>query len=355
MLDNRAKSKPRRKGILGFWDGLSAKKQIFLFVFGLIVLIIVAISTWFTVNIQPVDKSNGEFVEIEIPEGASIQQVASLLSTKNLIKSDLTFVVLSKVKSAKIEAGVHEISPSMSTADVVHRLNSASNSSFQITILPEMTVSDIKELFISYDFTSTEVERAMNKNYSHPLLSSKPANIDLEGYIFPDTYEIKKDDSLEDLLEMTFDDLYKKLSSDGSLALMNSKDMTIHETLTLASIVGKEAPEETDQKIIAGVFWNRLDDGMPLGSDVTFKYAYKMGYCSEDSPSCESAWNTRIHTGLPPGPISNMKYSVIQATLKPTDNDYYYFVAGDDGTIYYAATEDEHQENTYLYCTEQCQ
>lgn len=355
MLDNRVYSKPKRKGLLGFWDSLSAKKQIVLFVCGVVVLLITAIGTWFTINIQPVDRQNGKFVEVEIPEGASIQQVASLLSTKNLIKSDITFMILSKVKSAKIEAGTHEISPSMSTADIVHRLNSASSSSFQITILPEMTILDIKELFISYDFTNTEIETAMNKSYSHPLLSSKPAELDLEGYIFPDTYEIQKQDSLEDLLDMTFDNLYQRLSSDGSLALMNSKGMTIHEILSLSSIVGKEAPDEENQKIIAGVLWNRLEIDMPLGCDPTYQYAYKMGYCSENSPSCESAWNTRIHAGLPPGPISNMKYSVIQAVLKPVDSDYYYFVAGDDGTIHYSATEDEHLEKVYLYCTEQCQ
>ena len=353
MLDNRTRREKR--GVLSFWHRLSANQQILLFICGVIVLIVVAISTWFVVNIQPVDRKNNEFVEVEIPDGASIQQVASLLNTKNLIKNNLTFMVLSKVNSAKIEAGAHEISPSMSTADVIERLNSATDTSFQITILPETTIPDIEELFKSYDFTSTEIKAALSKKYSHPLLSSKPAELDLEGYIFPDTYTLEREDSLEDLLEMTFDNLYKRLSTDGSLSLIKSRDMTIHQALTLSSIVGKEAPAEADQKLVAGVFWNRLNDGIPLGSDVTFKYAYKMGYCQSDSPSCESAWNTRIHAGLPPGPISNMNYSVIQATLQPTISEYYYFVAGDDGTIYYSVTEEEHNENASLYCTEQCQ
>jgi UPF0755 protein len=210
-------------------------------------------------------------------------------------------------------------------------------------------------LFKKYDFTNAEIEAALTKTYSHPLLASKPAELDLEGYIFPDTYEMRKQDTLESLLEMSFDNLYNKLSADGSLALITSRELTIHEALTMASIVGKEAPGEADQKAIAGVFWNRQEMGMPLGSDVTFKYAYKMGYCEVDSPSCASAWNTRIHAGLPPGPISNMKYSTIQAVLSPTASDYLFFVAGDDSTIYYATTEDEHQENVYRYCTTQCQ
>jgi UPF0755 protein len=351
MPDNKLK----QRGIRGIWRKLSAKLQILVFACGVVLVIIAAVAAWFMVNIQPVDSRNGEFVEIEVPAGASIQQVASLLSSKQLIKSDITFVILSKISAARIEAGTHEVSPSMSTADIIHRLNSASKSTFQMTILPEMSIPDIVELFKKFDFTTAEIETALNKNYTHPLLASKPADLDLEGYIFPDTYELRKQDSLEDLLTMTFDNLYKRLSSDGSLALISARGLTIHETLSLASIVAKEAPSDSDQKIIAGVFWNRLRDAMPLGSDVTFKYAYKMGYCDVDAPNCQSAWNTRIHAGLPPGPIANMKYSTIQATLNPTDSGYYYFVAGDDGTIYYAATEDEHHTNVYNYCTTQCQ
>ncbi|MDR3125710.1 MAG: endolytic transglycosylase MltG [Candidatus Nomurabacteria bacterium] len=326
-----------------------------LFVGGVVLAVAAALGAWVAVNMQPVDSSNGEFVEVEVPVGASIQQVASILTAKDLIRSDLVFVLLAKLSSARIEAGTHEISPSMSTADIIHRLNSASKSTFQITILPEMTMLDIKDLFIKYDFSSAEVNTALTKTYNHPLLASKPSELDLEGYIFPDTYEMRKQDNLETLLEMTFDNLYDRLETDGSLALINSKDLTIHQALTLSSIVGKEAPEDQDQKIIAGVFWNRLNIDMPLGSDVTFKYAYKMGYCGVDSPDCASAWNTRIHAGLPPGPISNMKYSTLQATLNPTASEFYYFVAGDDGIIHYATTEDQHHANVYQYCSVQCQ
>jgi conserved hypothetical protein, YceG family len=347
MLNNSRKQ--------SLWRKLSSKQQTVLFICTVVVLIIIAVSTWFVVNIQPVNRNNGEFVEIEIPTGASIQQVATILSTKKLIKNNVTFVILSKVSSIHIEAGTHQISPSMSVPDIIHRLKTASKSTFTITILPETTILDLRELFKKFDFSDAEIETALKKTYSHPLLASKPSDLGLDGYIFPDTYEMHTQDSLEDLINRTFDNLYKKLSSDGSLSLINAKNLTIHDTLTIASIIAKEAPDEEDQKLISGVFWNRLNIDMPLGSDVTFKYAYNMGYCEINSPSCDSVWNTRMHKGMPPGPVSNMKYSTIQATLNPTDSEYFFFVAGDDGTNHFSVTAEEHYQNIANYCTIQCQ
>ena len=345
----------KQKKPKNFWHKLSAKQQISLFVCGVVTLIIIAIGSWFVINIQPANRQSIETVEVEVPAGASVQQVASVLSAKKLIKSNIAFMMLSKLSSTHIEAGVHEISASMSASDIINRLSSASKTTFSITIVPEMAVIDMKELFRKYDFTDAEIESALTKQYSHPLLASKPQELDLEGYIFPDTYEVRKQDSLEDLIEMTFNNLYRKLSSDGSLAQINARGMTIHDALTLASIVAKEAPGDEDQKLISGVFWNRLESGISLGSDVTFKYAYKMGYCDTNSPSCNSIWNTRIHAGLPPGPVSNMKYSTIQATLHPTESNYLYFVAGDDGTNHFSTNMEDHQSNINNYCTIQCQ
>ena len=162
------------------------------------------------------------------------------------------------------------------------------------------------------------------------------------------------DDKAEDLLQKSFDHLYEKLQRDGSLAMISAKGLSLHDTLTLASVVAQEAPDDANQKMIAAVFQNRLENNIRLGSDVTYQYAYKMGYCDENLPSCDSVYNTRIHEGLPPGPISNMNYSSIQAVLHPTLNDNFYFVAGDDGQIYYAKTEDEHQSNVDNYCHELC-
>jgi UPF0755 protein len=187
------------------------------------------------------------------------------------------------------------------------------------------------------------------------LLSDKPAAASLEGYIFPDTYKINSSDTLDKLLALSFDTLYGKLKNDGSLIKINQGGGSVFETLTLASIIQKEVSSAEEQKRVSQVFHNRLDIGLVLGSDVTFHYAYKQGLCAWNTPDCDSIYNTRIYQGLPPGPIANMEYSAIQAALNPAAHDFYYFVAGDDGTTHYARTEDEHLQNVALFCTVLCQ
>lgn len=340
---------------MSFWGRMKPAQQIVTVIFGIIVVIVSGFSIWLGLNLQPQNINDETIKTVEIRSGASIEEAAVILKEKQLIRSDLAYIVYSRVTSSKLAAGVHNVSAAMSTPEIVSHLSSAGQDTFQLTILPEMDILDIKELLRKYDFSDSEINTALNKKYDHPLLVNKPEDIDLEGYIFPDTYELHSDSTIEELLVMTFDNLYSKLSTDGSLSIMRTHGLDIHELLTLSSIVSKEAPEENDQKIIAGVFWNRIEVDMPLGSDVTFQYAYKMGYCDSNSPSCDSTWNTRRHAGLPPGPIANMKYSTIQAVLKPTSNNYYYFVAGDDGTVYYSSTEDGHQQNINNYCHELCQ
>ncbi|GHU10193.1 hypothetical protein FACS189431_8840 [Alphaproteobacteria bacterium] len=333
---------------------LPRNKRPLLIVVAVILAIIVIFAIWLGVNTGPRDPNNTDGVKIDIRTGASVEEVSATLAAKNLIRDSLAFSIYTRLTFTKIEAGSHFIAPSMSAAEIAAVLRSAGNPTYNLTILPEQTIPDTKATLLKYDFSATEIDAALNKNYDHPLLVGKPDGFDLEGYIFPDTYEMHTSDTVEDLLVRTFDNLYDKLKTDGSLAYMATRDLSIYETLTLASIVAKEVPGDDDQKVVAGVFWNRLDWDLPLGSDVTFKYAYAMGYCAADSPSCASAYNTRIHRGLPPGPISNMKYSTIQAVLHPTDSDYFYFVAGDDGRTYFARTEDEHQANVANYCHKLC-
>ena len=338
-----------------FWSKLKPFQQTLMVIAGIIMVAMAAFSTWLGINLQPLGNDNEPIITVEIRSGASIEEAAAILQEKGVIRSDLAYSVYSRITFSKLAAGTHSVSASMSVPEIINTLSSAGQNSYQLTILPEMSIKEIKDLLKKYDFTDYEVSTALSKKYDHPLLRDKPDEIDLEGYIFPDTYELGINNTVEDLLIMSFDNLYNKLSTDGSLTLMRSSDFNIHELLTLSSIVAKEAPKEDDQKIIAGVFQNRINAGMALGSDVTFQYAYKMGYCTANSPSCESVWNTRIHSGLPPGPIANMKYSTIQAVLKPTSSNYYYFVAGDDGIVYYASTDEGHQQNINNYCHELCQ
>jgi UPF0755 protein len=225
----------------------------------------------------------------------------------------------------------------------------------QVTILAGQTLAELKEKLVKSGFAADGVEAAFNRSYDSPILADKPAGATLEGYIFPDTYFLDADSDVAVLVEMALDNLYEKMRSDGSLERLRTQGRSVFETLTMASIVQKEVSDPEEQKMVAGVFENRLQWGMVLGSDVTFHYAYKQGYCAVNSPDCDSVYNTRVYKGLPPGPIANMEYAAIQAVLQPTESEYFFFVAGDDGRTYYAVDENGHFENVRNYCHVLCQ
>ncbi|MDR1300745.1 MAG: endolytic transglycosylase MltG [Candidatus Nomurabacteria bacterium] len=320
-----------------------------------IALAVVAAVAWFIIGMQAVGGAPDK-KEFIVRAGESTETVAKNLSDAGLVRSQPVFWVLVKIMNKRIEAGVYYLSPADNAVQIAFALqNSGVAEDLMIRIDAGETLSELKEHFLNFGFPSDEIDAAFAKTYSSPLLADKPASASLEGYIFPDTYKISRDDDLEVLLEASFDNLYKKLQSDGSLIKINQSGQTIYEVLTLASIVGKEVSDAEEQKNVAGVFYNRLNIGLRLGSDVTFHYAYKAGLCEDNSPLCDSAYNTRIYDGLPPGPIANMEYTAIQAVIYPASHEYFYFVAGDDGTTHYSATEDEHHAKVEQYCTVLCQ
>jgi UPF0755 protein len=227
-----------------------------------------------------------------------------------------------------------------------------------------MTLDQLKQRLISqYGYQAAEIDRAFSADYQNPLLVDKPANASLEGYIFPETFKVNVDDSLQELLERDFNELYSKLTDDHSIAKFKQHDLTIYQALTLASIVQKEASNPRDQRLVAQVFLKRLKEDKPLGSDVTALYgAEQAGVNLPTDPaeaaaiavSYDSPYNTRLHKGLPPGPISNMEYSALQAVENPAKTDYTYFIGGDDRKMHYARTLAEHNANIERYCQISC-
>jgi UPF0755 protein len=225
---------------------------------------------------------------------------------------------------------------------------------FNVTILPGKTLADIKQLLIRDGFVARDIDAAFAQQYSSPLLASKPAGVNLEGYIFPDTYQITSETTVPELLEQTFSTFYSRLQAAGLPQALVAKGFTLHQAITLASIIEQEASNSADRRQIAQVFEKRLASDMVLGSDVTFIYAAKqLGVAP--SPTLDSPYNTRITKGLPPGAIGNFGLDAIAAVANPAPGDYLYFVAGDDGTVHYANTEAEHEANVAKYCSKLCQ
>lgn len=331
---------------------------IFLFLLGIFLLVMAEICIIFA---EPVDKKDGTNIDIVIPNGSSAKRIAKILKENDLIKNELYFTLYVKYNSKKsLKAATYKLSKSMNLDEIVKSLEEGS------TYDPEALVITFKEgeRITSYaeaiakktDYTKEEVLKLMqDRIYISSLindywfLTDTILNVNiyypLEGYLAPETYFFKKDASIEDIIKRLLDEEEKKLEKYKD----EITEANIHEILTMASIVELEGTNTENRKAIVGVFNNRLNIGMNLGSDVTTYYglqaSMKNDLTSEQFASI-NPYNTRasnMNGKLPIGPICNPQDSSIEASINPDINDYYYFVADKYGNIYFTRTGKEHQ------------
>lgn len=315
------------------------------------------IQWWYNDALQP-RSSSTERIKIIIEPGASPSQIADELEKKGVIKSALAFGILIKQEGNrdKLQAGTYLFSPKQSSHEVLAWLVEGKVDTFNVTILPGLTLAQIKQNLIKDGYKAADIDAAYAKDYSdHALLASKPKDGNLEGYIYPDTYQISSETTVEELLSRSFDLFYQQIQRKGLEEELKARGFTLHQGITLASIVGKEVSNATDKRQVAQVFEKRLKEGIQLGSDVTYLYAASLvGQEKSATPDFDSPYNTRIVKGLPPGAIANFSIDSLEAVADPAPGDYLYFVAGDDGTTHFSKTEAEHQDNINKYCTKLC-
>ncbi len=199
-----------------------------------------------------------------------------------------------------------------------------------------------------------------NGHYSYDFPQNEPPGAGLEGYLFPDTYEFPAQNKPEDVVNLMLKDFGQRLTPDLRQAIAG-QGLTIHQAVTLASIVEREAQVPAEQPIIASVFENRMKIGMPLQADPTVQFALSQdpksvaqfglwkGDLTYDDLAVDSPYNTYAHTGLPPGPIANPGLGALQAVAHPAQTNYLYFVAKGDGSHAFAATYDEQLANIAKY------
>lgn len=345
-------SQPRKKP---WWKRFGIKLAILLGFLAVAVGILISSLVWYQWALSAPSVDTRE-VRIVVEPGETAASIANNLHDHDLIRSRLAFNIYTYLSGArpKLQAGGYVLAPNQDARAIVEHLTSGQTDEFNITILPGLTLNELRTQFIRDGFSDDEITEAFEATYDHPLLATKPVNATLEGYIFPETYRMNADQTLQELFERSFDELYSRLEDTKYLEEFTRRNLSIHDGLTLASIVQKEVEDPTDQKQVAQVFLARLGMGMQLGSDVTYMYAAKqMGVTG--TPSLESPYNTRKYVGLPPGPISNMNPSAIDAVAFPAPGDFLYFVAGDDGKTYFSKTEAEHEANVRAHCTTLCQ
>lgn len=316
--------------------------------------------------LKPVSKED-EKVEITIEEGTTTVGIGEILKQNDLIKNELAYkiyVSLNKINDMK--AGSFELNKNMSLSEIVDALVSGdktANKTINITFLEGKNMRWIAKT-IAEKTTNTEenvFETLSDESYLNELIQkywfitedikNKDIYYSLEGYIFPDTYNFKDETvSVQDIFNTMLDEMESNL--EPYKTEMQNSGLSVHKLLTVASIVELESSNKEDRGGVSSVIYNRIKYNMAIGSDVTTYYAIKVDMSERDLKNSElnssNGYNTRgpnMGGKLPIGPICTVSKSSIEAALHPDDTKYLYFVADKNGKVYFANSNEEHQQN----------
>jgi UPF0755 protein len=341
------------------------KRVIILTAVSLVVLILVVAGTiagWYTQAIRPLGKDTNQYIAVDVEKGMTPTAIGQLLQQKKVIRSATAFIWYTRLTHTgdQLQYGDYRLSPSESVATIVKHLTSGDVDTLKITFLPGATLADDKAALIDAGYSQTEVDTAFAATYTGLVFQDKPVSASLEGYIYGETYFFNNGTSVSDILKTTFDTYSQVVKDNDLIALYKAQGLNLYQGITLASIVeremgatGDENTPTSDQKQVAQVFYLRLSQGIPLGSDVTYQYAAKLMGVTP-SPSLDSPYNTRLYAGLPPGPIATPSKSALLATADPASGTYLYFLSGDDGKTYFATTNAQHEANIAAHCQVKC-
>ena len=306
---------------------------------------------------------NNETVNIYVNEGDTYSTISKVLKDNELIKSELAYKIYIKLNNpGNLEYGDYILKKSYSVPELISTLEKGSVDLRQTKSVTFVEGKNMRYIIskITENFNITEKEitdKLSSGEYLDSLIKdywfltddikNKDIYYSLEGYLFPDTYEFYASADIDDIFRTMLNNMEKKL--DKYKSEINNSKYSIHEMMTLASIIELEAGKASDRKGVAGVFYNRLSSGWSLGSDVTTYYAEKIDNWTRDLKSSELSscnnYNTRsscMAGKLPISPICNPSLGSIEAAIEPTSHKYYYFVADKNGKTYFTKTDSEH-------------
>lgn len=331
-------------------------------VIAVIIILIISAIIWYNVSIGPA--KNMETSKIEIEQGMSTEQILDILKEKNIIKNKFSakiYIKLNKITS--LQAGKYEVSSAMPLEKILNKIAKGEilNEEISITFLEgkniRWVVSKIAEETVNTEEDIYNLLR--DKEYLNELINkywfltdvilNENIYYSLEGYLYPETYTFKnKEISAKEIFEKMLNQTDKVLSK-YKLQITN-KGASVHQILTLSSIIELEGKDINSRKGISSVIYNRLKHKMSIGSDVTTYYGLKVDMGERDLYAKEintyNPYNTRgpnMNGKLPIGPISNVSEESIESALNPDSNEYLFFVADSKGKIYFSKTYEEHQ------------
>ncbi len=300
-------------------------------------------------QLSPVDSGTSRSVSFEVPTGQSTPEIAARLRQAGLIRDKNIFVLYLNLHGLRgqLQAGSYDLAASKSTPQIADTLTKGKVTSDLLVIPEGSTLTQIKELAAKHGLKPTDFKTALADTYTSQYASQRPAGTDPEGYLFPDGYQISPATTAHQLIQTMLTTLDQKLSPDLVSALA-AQGLSVHQGLTLASVIEREVANSTDRPMVAQVFLSRLAAGQALQSDVTVQYAATQAGLPFDL-KLNSPYNTYANKGLPIGPICSPGLSALNAAAHPAKTNYLYFVAGKDGKTHFARTLAEHQANVAKY------
>lgn len=317
--------------------------------------------------LKPLDPDATKTIAVEVPIGSGLSSISTLLEEKGVIKDARVFKYYAKFKNeSQFQAGNYDLTQAMTFDELIESLKTGKvyrKPVFTMTIPEGLTLEQIGQIiekktpYTQQEFmdlvTSDTFVQQMMANYPELVTEAVLADnirYDLEGYLYPATYSYYEEKpSLEAIVEemvAAMNNVVKNYSD-----VLAEKQMSVHQLLTFASLLEEEATAQTDRETIASVFYNRINTDMPLQTDPTVLYAlgdHKDRVLYEDL-EVDNAYNTYKNKGLPPGPIAGAGKTSIEATLNPSDTEYFYFLADKEGVNHFSKTYDEHLQKVEKY------
>jgi len=351
----KAKRKKPRIWLVSFWVCFSL----------LFLMVIVAVSGLYYVWNQLSPTKAGAPIEVTITKGMSANSVSKLLEENGIIKNSFIFgyYLVLKDEGANFQAGKYKLNPGMDKAEVIAKLNAGdviAEETVTFTIPEGYSVEQIADKLSAEGLGDREKfialaneDRSWSGAETVLLLPNKLENVKyrLEGYLFPDTYEFVKGISEEEMIIRLLREQDRKLATlpEDWVDQLDVLGLTMHELLTIASLIEREVVVDEERPIVAGVIYNRLAKPMRLQIDATIQYALgkQKDVLSYEDTELDSPYNTYQIDGLPPGPIANPSLESIKAALYPDEHNYFYYVTKKDGTQthLFAETFSQHERN----------
>lgn len=391
---SRRTTAPSKKNFSGKKNKNKKKKKVtagkIITVIVVLLILVVGGTGWYGYNfvksgIQPLDSKNTAVKSISIPAGSSSKQIGEILQRQSIIKNGMIFQYYTKFKNySEFKSGYYNLSPNMSLSTIASKLEEGGTEkpvapTLGKILIPEgytltqiakaVTVNsnsqekNAKTPFSEADFMKTvqdptfitKMVKAYPKLFASLPTKDSGIKYQLEGYLFPATYDYTKSSSVESVIENMIEAMNAQLTP--YYDTMTQKNLTVNDVLSLAALVEKEANNDDDRRNVAATFYNRMNQGMTLGSNLSILYAEgKLGEktsLAEDAnidTNLDSPYNLYANTGFGPGPVDSPSLSSIKAVLNPAQNDYLYFVADvTTGKVYFAKTLEEQNANVQKY------